>query len=257
MENVPGLLLEAGRSLLDRSMSVLGSHYEVLEPFSTNAALYGAATNRNCIIVLGYDLRCGDSIAVAEMAGKLATPRTVRDAISDLRPPVPDRNDNLWGWSCYDNRRRVSEYASAARASPGRDFRIGVEALPKGVLTGNKGTKHLPEVQERFDSVNSGGKDQSSRLRKLDWNCPAPTLRAGTGADRGSYQAARPIHPSQARVITVREAARLQGFPDWFVFHPTKWHSFRMVGNSVSPTVSKHLFETLGKKMQKGEGEAA
>jgi DNA (cytosine-5)-methyltransferase 1 len=51
----------------------------------------------------------------------------------------------------------------------------------------------------------------------------------------------RPIHPSEPRVITVREAARLQGFPDWFLFHPTIWHSFRMIGNSVSPVMAKYL----------------
>ncbi|KAA1337570.1 DNA cytosine methyltransferase, partial [Escherichia coli] len=72
-----------------------------------------------------------------------------------------------------------------------------------------------------------------------------PTLRAGTGADKGSHQAVRPLHPDSGRVITVREAARLQGFPDWFCFHPTKWHSFRMIGNSVSPIVSKAILSKI------------
>ncbi|MCW0137280.1 DNA cytosine methyltransferase [Escherichia coli] len=58
------------------------------------------------------------------------------------------------------------------------------------------------------------------------WDGLCPTLRAGTGSDKGSHQAVRPLHPEEGRVITVREAARLQGFLDWFVFHHTKWHSF-------------------------------
>ncbi|WP_413468690.1 DNA cytosine methyltransferase [Lishizhenia sp.] len=58
----------------------------------------------------------------------------------------------------------------------------------------------------------------------------------------------RPLHPEQPRVITVREAARLQGFPDWFVFHPTKWHSFRMIGNSVSPLVSEFVLKIMHQK---------
>lgn len=67
---------------------------------------------------------------------------------------------------------------------------------------------------------------------------------SSTCSDRGSFQAARPLHPNEGRVITVREAARIQGFPDWFTFHPTKWHSFRMIGNSVSPILSRAIFST-------------
>lgn len=45
----------------------------------------------------------------------------------------------------------------------------------------------------------------------------------------------RPIHYNGNRCITVREMARLHGFPDWFRFHTTKWHGARQVGNAVPP----------------------
>nr|WP_319923570.1 DNA cytosine methyltransferase [Klebsiella pneumoniae] len=64
------------------------------------------------------------------------------------------------------------------------------------------------------------------------------TLRAGTASDRGAFTSPRPIHPIYPRVITVREAARLHSYPDWFRFHVTKWHGFRQVGNSVPPYAS-------------------
>ncbi|MCL0160516.1 DNA cytosine methyltransferase, partial [Klebsiella pneumoniae] len=83
--------------------------------------------------------------------------------------------------------------------------------------------------------------DKISRSQRLDPNGFCPTLRAGTGSDKGSYQAVRPIHPTQARVIAPREAARFHGFPVWFRFHPTKWHRFRQIGNSVSPLVSEAM----------------
>jgi hypothetical protein len=41
------------------------------------------------------------------------------------------------------------------------------------------------------------------------------------------------------RCITVREAARLHSYPDWFRFHVTKWHGFRQIGNSVPPLLAK------------------
>jgi DNA (cytosine-5)-methyltransferase 1 len=76
------------------------------------------------------------------------------------------------------------------------------------------------------------------------------TLRAGTPSNRGAFTAPRPIHPEQPRCITVREAARLHSYPDWFRFHSTKWHGFRQIGNSVPPllarAVAAQLLEVLG-----------
>jgi DNA (cytosine-5)-methyltransferase 1 len=59
----------------------------------------------------------------------------------------------------------------------------------------------------------------------------------------------RPIHPEEPRVITVREAARLQGFPDTFKFHPTVWHSFRMIGNSVCPIMAEAILSLIAERM--------
>jgi len=78
-----------------------------------------------------------------------------------------------------------------------------------------------------------------SRFQRLEKDELAHTLRAGTGPARGSFMAPRPIHPVEARCITVREAARLHSFPDWFSFHPTKWHAFRQIGNSVPPRLAR------------------
>jgi DNA (cytosine-5)-methyltransferase 1 len=47
------------------------------------------------------------------------------------------------------------------------------------------------------------------------------------------------------RVITVREAARLHGYPDWFRFHATKWHGFRQIGNSVPPPLARPVASSL------------
>ncbi|PSB65242.1 DNA (cytosine-5-)-methyltransferase, partial [Chroococcidiopsis cubana CCALA 043] len=60
----------------------------------------------------------------------------------------------------------------------------------------------------------------------------------------------RPIHPYKPRCITVREAARLHSYPDWFRFHQTKWHGFRQVGNSVPPllaqAIAREILRVLG-----------
>ena len=84
-----------------------------------------------------------------------------------------------------------------------------------------------------------GERDVTSRLPKLDATKPSPTLRAGTGRDHGSFTSVRPIHYASPRVITVREAARLHSFPDWFRFHSTRWHALRQIGNSVPPYLAR------------------
>ena len=86
---------------------------------------------------------------------------------------------------------------------------------------------------ERFAATECGTTERVSRFLRLHPDGISNTLRAGTASDHGAYTAPRPIHPKYARVITVREAARLHGYPDWFRFHVTKWNGFREIGNSV------------------------
>ena len=78
-----------------------------------------------------------------------------------------------------------------------------------------------------------------SRFRKLPLEGRCNTLRAGTDSARGAFTSPRPIHPLHPRVITVREAARLHSYPDWFRLHATKWHGFRQIGNSVPPLLGR------------------
>jgi DNA (cytosine-5)-methyltransferase 1 len=126
----------------------------------------------------------------------------------------------------------------------------------EAIVSGCLGTRHTPEVAARYRRLRPGAKDETSKSVRLHPQGLCPTLRAGTDANRGSYQAVRPIHPTADRVITPREAARLQGFPDWFQFAPSKWHSFRQIGNSVSPLVAEALLSVLFSKIQDYERTA-
>lgn len=119
-------------------------------------------------------------------------------------------------------------------------------------VSGFLGTSHSEQTIARFDALAPGEVDTVYRAPRLDPEGFCPTLRAGTNSDKGSFQAVRPIHPKKPRVISPREAARLQGFPDWFVFHPTKWHAFRQIGNSVCPIVAELLLARLAQAMGVG-----
>ncbi|WP_445954442.1 DNA cytosine methyltransferase [Thauera sp. SDU_THAU2] len=67
----------------------------------------------------------------------------------------------------------------------------------------------------------------------------------GTDGARGAFTSPRPIHYRYSRCITVREMARLHGFPDWFRLHSTKWHGARQIGNSVPPPLARAVASSL------------
>jgi len=232
MENVRGLLFEENRSLLSRHLDLLAKHYTIFGPCIIEASDFGAATRRPRMFVIGIEQPRSKTSFFEELARFEQPPSTVRDAISDLRRAIFSHEDR-WGmeWWQYQDRDRVSVYARRAR--------IGRGGRPLTYVSGHQRTCHLQETAKRFASIVPGEQDRIGKHHRLKWSGQSPTIRAGTGADRGSYQSVRPIHPAEPRVITPREAARLQGFPDWFEFHPTTWHSFRMIGNSVSPIVSR------------------
>jgi len=112
-------------------------------------------------------------------------------------------------------------------------------------MTSSGRTAHRKDVLERFRRTQGGAEELVSRLPRLRSNGLAPTLRAGTGRDHGSFTSARPIHHIYPRVITVREAARLHSFPDWFRFHTTKWHGFQQIGNSVPPFLARAVAQSV------------
>ncbi len=235
MENVRGLAYSDARGALDEALRVVEGDYEILGPTIWNAAEFGAATNRSRLFVIGIHKDCGDGLTLEEVAHLRRAPATVQAAISDMEGAVALGEENgfdLWRIARVG---RPFDYARTLRS-------------PDGRFTSHRNTEHTRKVVMRFDLVPEGGVDTVGQHPRLAWSGQCPTLRAGTGADRGSYQSVRPIHPDQPRVITVREAARLQGFPDSYRFHPTIWHSFRMIGNSVCPDMALAIFQAIRSK---------
>jgi DNA (cytosine-5)-methyltransferase 1 len=243
MENVKGILFEKNRALLDEALALVDAHYTVCGPFVLDAADYGAATSRPRVFVVGYDSSDVDSLTADEIKLPATHKATVRDALHDLQSATPTDDENGFDFWQYSAPAVNSRYQSRLRSLTGR-------------FSGHRKTPHRADIAARFASVEPGKIDSVGRHPRLSWDGTCPTLRAGTGADKGSYQAVRPLHPEEPRVITVREAARLQGFPDDFLFHPTVWHSFRMIGNSVSPFMSHHLLSLIWSRLAVNQRQA-
>lgn len=125
----------------------------------------------------------------------------------------------------------------------------------RDVLTSSARTTHTEISQRRFNETEPGQVEPISRFLKLNPKGLSNTLRAGTDGARGAFTSPRPIHYAHSRCITVREMARLHGFPDWFRFHSTKWHGARQIGNAVPPpmarAVAKSIMDSLGLKASK------
>jgi DNA (cytosine-5)-methyltransferase 1 len=235
MENVRGLAYPGARHVLDSALQSVSENYDILGPVVWEAAQFGAATTRPRMFVVGLLKSRGVAITKKHVERLMAPATTVADAIGDLMGAKLLRSDpNLPGFDRWkiDGRRSSSAYAKTLRTTD-------------GVFSSHRVTVHTSAVVARFAATAPGSFEKVGRHPRLASGGQCPTLRAGTGVEKGSFQSVRPIHPTENRVITVREAARLQGFPDHHFFHPTVWHSFRMIGNSVSPIIAKAMFLAL------------
>lgn len=246
MENVRGLAYHDARHVLDGALDLVRDRYELLGPLILDASTFGAATRRHRLFVVGVHKDRGDPLALDDVDARKTSATDVAAAIADLADAV--RVDDRDGYDVWKLKAGadLTSYAAGMRT---RDAHI----------TGHLPTAHAPAIVQRFAALPPGKVDPIGRHHKLAWAGQCPNLRAGTGAERGSFQSVRPIHPNDPRVITVREAARLQGFPDEHRFHPTIWHSFRMIGNSVSPIIARELFSAIAIKfgMEPGMAVAA
>jgi DNA (cytosine-5)-methyltransferase 1 len=244
MENVRGLGFPAARPTLDAALDLVRDRYDLLGPVAWDAASFGAATTRPRLFVIGIRKDLQRPMTREHVEAKMRRPATVEDAIADLEA-ARELEEDTAGFDHWRTTRPCRPSAYAANLRRG------------GVFTGHRPTLHTEGVKQRFATVLQGGFDKVGRHPRLAWNGQCPTLRAGTGSDRGSFQSVRPIHPEEDRVITVREAARLQGFPDDHRFHPTVWHSFRMIGNSVSPIIGEAVLAAVRERLaaQQSDGE--
>jgi DNA (cytosine-5)-methyltransferase 1 len=246
-ENVPGLLFSKNSQILTFAQGLVPKNYRSLQPFLVTASEYGAPTTRKRVFFVGYDPNRVNALQPSDFDRKRIEDVRVIDALTSLPRVRSTWQSASQAWRSVGDlgagrfARRITGYVPDGVGDPEalRTYRRLRQA------SGFFGTVHTTETLRRFSKLKPGNTDAVSRCPRLAWDGYCPTLRAGTGSDRGSFQAIRPIHPSSHRVISPREAARLQGFPDWFQFHPTKWHSFRQIGNSVSPLVAEILLRRI------------
>ena len=246
-ENVLGILRQENAPIVEAALSQLPSTYRVLAPFTVRASDYGAPTTRTRVFFIGFDPSRISALTVQSfMPDSDVEQVRVKHALRGLPDVEPHWQHEKQSWRTIkplDGGSFVDRLVGNVPEGVGNPEAVRLASNRK--VSGFLGTRHTEDTVARFRTLAPGEVDSVYRAPRLDLEGFCPTLRAGTNADKGSFQAVRPIHPKKPRVISPREAARLQGFPDWFVFHPTKWHSFRQIGNSVSPIVAEALLAKI------------
>ncbi len=232
-ENVKGILeTESGvflESILN-GFTKLGytTTYRVL-----NAADYGVPQNRSRLFIVGslHGVRFQFPLPKAKRRV------TVSEAIVDL-PHL--ENGAAYDWLKYSGP-ATSRYASAMRR--------GMRHSPNHFVTNN-----ASHILARYSHIPQGGnwEDIPPRLMRnyKDRTHCHTGIYHRLHADRpsiviGNFRKNMLIHPYQDRGLSVREAARLQSFPDWFEFKGSIGFQQQQVGNAVPPLLAKAVFRAI------------
>lgn len=245
-ENVKGLTVGKHRAFLEEIVDMLSDDYEVLLPYRVlNAADYGVPQDRRRLFLVGC--RKGLRLPAYPIPSKRTT---VHEALADI-PDAETFPELVRGDSVSAEFGATSAYARSLRELGNKSTHFGYRrCYDQHVLTSSMRADHTKFSRQRFSATEQGETEPISRFHKLDPNGVCNTLRAGTNTDRGAFTSPRPIHYLYPRCITVREAARLHSYPDWFRFHVTKWHGFRQIGNSVPPMLARAVAGEIVKAMR-------
>ena len=222
VENVPGLLWPRHAAFLTAFRDLASSaEYDLLEPLVLNARDFGVPQNRRRVFLLGYDSR------------RLST------------APVwpPDRSHARPG-----NDLGLPSWRSASVA-------FDVPALANDI--NDIHMRHGAELIRTFERtpLNGGSRRDSGRVLpchakhvghhdvygRIDPAMPAPTMTtACINPSKGRF-----VHPTEHHGITLRQAARLQSFPDWYTFDGGIMAGGVQVGNAVPVAMAQALLVPL------------
>jgi DNA (cytosine-5)-methyltransferase 1 len=232
-ENVKGLLETESGFFLQAVLKGFKKAGYTTSYFVLNSADYGVPQRRNRLFIVG-------SLHGIEIVPPLPTTKnhvTVGQALADM----PD----------LENGDAVCEraYQGQARTNYARAMRGDLVKCSNNLVTGN-----APHIIERYKHIPPGGNWED--IPKQLMSNYTDVQRCHTGIYRrlrddepsvviGNFRKNMLIHPSKHRGLSVREAARLQSFPDNFHFHGSIGFQQQQVGNAVPPLLAKAVFRQI------------
>lgn len=246
LENVPGFKTRYNGEMFNDFIKRLNKDYNISHDI-LDAQNFGVPQSRKRLFIFGQIKTLNKEMNFFESLKSLKIKRnTVKDAILDL-PSITDdwRLDTLY-YSKNDNlnffQKKMREKNNfTVKNNICRVSNLEAKELFNYLKPGKRYSQLKKDVQKKIKLLK---RFKSSiihhRIKRLPLNDVCWTIIAHIGMDGYEY-----VHPTENRTLSVREAARLQGFPDDFVFTGNMREQYVQVGNSVAPL----LAEQLGKKI--------
>ena len=241
LENVRGLLQTERGIFIDeitKSFGKLGYsvNYKIL-----NAVDFGVPQNRERLFIVG-SLHGVNFQFPHKKVKKIIS---VKEALADL--PLLNNGDSFYELPYKTN--RIGNYAKELRNSSKMSLNNSVSRNSDLVL---KRYEHIPQggnwqdiPKKMMKTYEDSSRCHTGIYHRLDENKPAVVI--------GNYRKNMLIHPTQNRGLSVREAARLQSFPDAFEFHGFLGNQQQQVGNAVPPLLAKSIFNEIIKYVGNSE----
>lgn len=247
MENVPDMALDRGMVILRTMVERLEALGYSVEERVVDTWRFGVPQFRQRLILVA--LAGGRSFEWPPESEELVT---VNTAIGDLpaveggwRPANGDADDPVAsGWAGYDG--PLTEFQRRARAGvPARDSGKVFDHITRPVRDDDALAFAQMDPSTRYSDLDDGLKRYrddifDDKYKRLDPDDLGRTITAHIAKDGYWY-----IHPYQDRTLTVREAARLQTFPDRVRFAGPPSAAFRQIGNAVPPLLGRRIGEAV------------
>jgi DNA (cytosine-5)-methyltransferase 1 len=242
VENVTGILSIANGTIVDTIKAEFRRLGYRVEHATLKAEDYGVPQERRRVFFIGT--RTDAPIVFPEKThGPSLKPYTsIWDAIGDL-PSVENGEDP--GLIRYES----SPSGWFQQYARGNAVWVENHTAPKLGQINLERIKHIPQGGSwrdiPFELLPAGMQrakrsDHTKRYGRMKPDGLSCTVLTKCDIHWGAY-----IHPNQERAITVREAARIQSFPDWFVFEGSKTDQYVQVGNAVPPLLGRRVAEAL------------
>lgn len=242
VENVTGITSAGGGAAVEAIISGLQARGYAVECRILKAEQYGIPQERRRILFIGNRIGVPNPWPRPTHGPGLKPYVTVGDAISDLPVLTNGQESEMMTYlsapqSPYQRILRVGS-KTVANHSAARLAAINIERLrhiPPGGSWRDIPFGLLPAGMKRAKRS-----DHTKRYGRLSWDGLASTVLTKCDPHWGAY-----FHPDQDRTITVREAARLQSFPDVFHFSGSRTEQYVQVGNAVPPLLGKHIAKAI------------